>query len=273
MKSWVLIGLLLVSVSAYAQNIPAHYNAFGALVPGAAPSSSNNSQSAENEAMTASQPSGILPNVVISGNNQLYINGDKVGLSPTQQQMVDTYGSVVRTYKPKVQSLITQGVDGTKSLFGSVSDSVSQFMQQTHLDNTLTKCKTQVSKYIKDGELVFPVDMFNNKKTLNTQINQTVTSVSAQSTAMFNQMNQQMQKNQQALQQMRKQLAVLQAKINTQTDTKASKALSDKANLMQQDLDQLSAQELALRNALPKAKSSNNNNSDVVIESASNADV
>jgi hypothetical protein len=272
MKNWVLIGLLLVSVSAYAQNIPAHYNAFGALVPGAVPSSVNNSQSVENEAMTASQPSGVLPNVVISGNNQLYINGDKVGLSPTQQQMIDTYGNVVRTYKPKVQSMINQGVDSTKSLFGSVSTSVSQFMHQSHLDNTLSNCKTQVSKYIKDGELVFPVDMFDNKKTLNTQIKQTVTSMSAQSTAMFEQMNQQMKKNQQTLQRMRTQLAALQAKINTKNKNESSQSLSDKANLMQQDLDQLSAQELALRNALPKIKSSNNHN-DIVIESAANSNV
>ncbi len=267
MKNWAAIGLLLFSFSAYAQKIPAHYNAFGALVPGAAPSSGSTAQSAENEAMTASQPSGLLPNVVISGNNQLYINGDKVGLSPTQQQMIDTYGDVVRTYKPKVTSMINQGVDSTKSIFGSVSDSVSQFMHQTHLDNTLSKCKTQVSKYIKDGELVFPVDMFNNKKTLNTQINQTVTSMSAQSTAMFDQMNQQMQQNQQTLQHMRKQLAALQAKINTQSDSQSTKILSNKANLMQQDLDQLSAQELALRNSLPKVKSTNNH-SDIVIEAA-----
>lgn len=274
-KKWFLIGCLLVSTSAFARNIPAHYNQFGALVPDSpgtvsSSSSSNNTQSAEQEAMVASQPSGILPNVVISSNNQLYINGDRVALSPTQRSFVEGYGNTVRTYKPKVESFINSGLDTTKSVFGSLSDSVTDFLHQNHLDTTFTKCKTQVTKYIKDGELVFPVDVFNNKQTLDNQISQKVSTVSAQSDAMFDQMNQQIQKNQQMLNSMKKQITALQSQLNTMDKhSHQAKTLAKQASQMQQDLIQLSSQQQQLQTALTNTLNQKNH-SDIVIESAPN---
>ena len=198
----MLASLVLISCQAYASNLS------NEVV--------DNTQ-AYNQTISADQ-SHFLPHVVIDGQNNLFINGEQVTLSPLQQKAVTTYSTAIREYGPKVDSAVSAGVASTKSMFGELADGFQALIKRNHIDTTLDEYRQQVSQYIKDGEVVFPVDVFHNEQTYQKQIQTAVSSATDASAQQFAAMSEKMTANEITLQKMEAQVVALQAQLHSMSN-------------------------------------------------------
>ena len=195
--------------------------------------------------------------VILDGNNDLYIDGEKVALDADQQAAIEKYRDSMNEYLPRAKQMANDSL----ALANDIIDDIAASLDSPEsFDNVKESMKTYFAeleaRYYKDGELVLPADSFDAMANSWSEDFEKAKEIFNQEfiSSAFNSMSEKMKQDGGInLTQMADSMAELKLKVEERMK-EHSQQVQEEANEFCDSLDEMAEQEQELHKIIPNLK-------------------